>query len=370
MGKGKVVRLILLVLVIVICGVCFYFNFKTEEKGLEVTKWDNVYKGNKISLSYEDSQNISNDSNLLKLDSTYKIREMTKECKTQTDVANKCVDILNAIVEHDDVADSSLKDGYSILKEMGKRKKVSSRDMAIISRDILITAGVDARIGEFRKSDPKKESKSSYYVVEYYSTEYDKWVVLDFLDKGIYIYNKVPLSGVELVKNDKSNITYKGNTDSKKHIKDEKEYFSSYTIPIDNTLSMKKSNMYLTYYTDENDISLIKGGAYISPTIYTKTEELFTKSPSDDGSSMKDDEKAYLVLLAKKDKKTSNVTFVVSAVKNEKLLSNYSLKINNKDMEKVEGSYKEIRLQEGTNTIKLSEDGSKIDSSIVIEKKE
>ena len=130
--------------------------------------------------------------------------------------------------------------------------------MAYIERDMLLVSGFISRIGEFRKEEPQFEDMPSYFVVEYWSQEYKKWIMIDFRDQGYFEKENNPLSAIEITDEKLKDLTYIGNDTQNNYRKKLSEYLSSYTIAIDNTLPMEHSNSYITYCKGTKNIDLKK----------------------------------------------------------------------------------------------------------------
>lgn len=366
--KKSIVRVILLFILVAVVGILFYKNYE-KDKELDVKKWDNIYNEENIVFFYEDNTNIDSNESLKKLNEVYKVKELTSRGENEIDQVLKSIDILNSIVEYDDVADGNLIDGYEILKSKKDSKKVCGREMAIIARDLIITSGYKSRVGEFRVKNPQLSSSPSYYVVEYFSEEDQKWVMIDFKHRAYYLKDKKKLSAIEILNNKYSDLKYNGKSKYYDVKNDFKRYLSSYTIAIDNTLSMKKSNSYLTYISSEKDIDLKKKNKFILPTIFTENKNLFLKNPKD-GVSGKD-KSAYLIMMAKQDKsKNDKITYVIGAFQNYSVINNYYIKINNDNWKQIKSVYSDIELKEGNNTVELSLDGKNSIKKISIDRKE
>ncbi|MGG7177011.1 hypothetical protein ACQPU1_05455 [Clostridium paraputrificum] len=356
--KIKPIRVIILVCIIGICITLYIKNF-ANEKGLRVTAWDNIYNENNITLFYEEGKD--NNKSLQSMNSTYKINEILSKENKEIEKVLQSVDILHSIVSYDDVADSLSSDGYGILKEKGESTKVSGRDMAIIERDILLSAGITSRVGEFRKEEPQFQSNASYYVVEYWSDNYNKWVMIDFKDRGYLDKDGVPLSAIEIIGEDLKNLTYIGKSAQNTYRKEIKKYLYSYTIPIDNSLSMKRSNSYITYASTEKSIDLINEGRFIPATIYTTSKDLFLKSPKAEATG--NDSKAYLLLMKKPMESNQDYTYIVGGFKDGKVMRDYYLRVNDGEMEKVD-MYHDLELKIGDTKIELSLDGTNVVSKV------
>lgn len=363
----RLIKIVLLVAVVAIVIFLYKKNFEVE-KGLKVSLWDNGYNENNITFFYEDMEVKESNENIEKLRSTFNVKELISTETQEIDKVLKTVDILKSIITNDDVAETNINNGYDILMEIGERKKVSERDMAIIERDILLAAGFKSRVGEFRKEKPQFQSNPSYYVVEYFSLEYNKWIMIDFQERAYLKEENTPVSSIDIIGMDFKNLTYVGNNDIKEYKKTINKFLSSYTIAIDNTVEYKKSNSFVTYYSGDKDIDLKKGKVFIAPTIYTSSKDMFIKSPVEIGK--KDDKKPYLIIMKKPVNEVSDYTFVIGAFKNGSVINDYYIRVNNKEMTKVSTIYYEVKLELGNNIIELSQDGKEVTSKVEILREE
>lgn len=363
----RLIRILLFVVVVVIVIFLFMKNFQVE-KGLRVNLWDNIYNENNITFFYEDMEVNSPNENILKLEKTFTIKELLSTEEKEIDKVLKTVDILNNIVTKDDVSEATSNNGYDILMEIGERKKVSEKDMATIERDLLVSAGFKSRVGEFRKEKPRFEISPSYYIVEYYSDEYSKWIMIDFKERGYLIEGDSPVSAIDIIGIDLDELTYICNSDIKTYKKNISGFLSSYTIAIDNTVEFKRSNSFVTYVSGEKDIDIKKGETFIAPTIYTTSKDIFFKSPTNIENKV--DERPYLILMKKPAEDKEDYTFVIGAFKDGTVINDYYIRVNNNDMTKISTIYSEVDLEIGENIIELSKDGKEVISKIEIERKE
>lgn len=363
--ESKITRVLLLIVVVAICAV-LYFKIFGKEIGTKVVSWDNIYNENNLNFFYEDIKESNINSNLKALDDTYSVKKIVSGESTEMKKVLKTVEILNTVVKYDDVKDTLYYNGYDILKAKGTNKKTSGRDMAFIERDFLLTAGFVSRVGEFRKESPQFESSPNYYVVEYWSSENNKWIMIDFLDSGYFESNNKPLSAIEVLNSDVKDLTYVGRSTQNEYRQKIKKYLNSYTIAIDNTLPSKNSNSYVTYVKDSKDVDIMINGNYISPTIFTQNKDTFTIEPGIEAPES--DSKAYLILMKKPvSGKEEKPAFVAGAFQNGAVIDECYIRINNSDFEKVD-RYKEFIMEKGENTIELSLDGQNVISSVKIKK--
>ncbi|MGL5087721.1 MAG: hypothetical protein ACRC68_18740, partial [Clostridium sp.] len=339
-----------IIITVVVISAVFLKEDKSEK--LQVELWDNVYNENNIKMYYGEND----DKKIMQLYDVYKLKEIILTDDSEIDRVLKVVDIVNRIVEFDDVASSKKVNGYDILQEKGELKKVSQRDMAIIARDLMLSIGVKARIGEF-----KTIKSNNYVVVEYWSDEHGKWIMIDFRDRGYITMDSVPCSAIEVIKTSSKNIKYTGKTSSKEYIKDLKKITETYSINIDNTITREKSNSYITYIKEKKYISINYSNKHIPPTIFTENEKLFQINPSSD--TIGEDEKAYIILMKKENEKVDGEKlaekYVVGGFKDSKIIDKYFIKHNNGEFESVK-KYYELELVKGDNTIEISLDGKKV----------
>ncbi|WP_194189987.1 hypothetical protein [Clostridium chrysemydis] len=375
--KGIFKKVILLLIIIGL--VLFYFLSYGKDRGLRIVKWNNFYEGKSIELFYEPlRKSLSLNEKLQRLGNLYKVSEIASKEDSEINKVLKTTEILKTIISPDDVVNTKYVNGYDILRSKGESKKVSKRDSAIILRDLILNLGYESRIGVFRKENPQFETSSEYYVVEYWSPEFNKWVMVDYMSGTIPFNDKEPQGATDLLSSKGLSkvdfIDIKGEEGDMK-IRTFKKYLSSYSIPIDNTLNRKYSNSYISYVTSDKDVDFIASGSYIPPTVFTKNKELLDKSPF--GEKEKDDSKAYLIFMKKSfenkqeekksedEKNKEKYEFIIDAFKNGSVIKDYYLNINGKGFEKIE-DYKTYTFLEGVNTIELSLNGKDVESSVEI----
>lgn len=369
MGK----RILKIFLVALVLSVGAFWLIKSNDKvGYKVITWDNIYNESNIKLFYSSKDDVS----LTTLDDVYKINEITKEQGSLHDRVLNIVDIVHTVVEFDDVKDTNLSSGYAILKEKNTAKKVSQKDMAVILKDFISSQGINARVGEFRGQIGKVNKEENYYVVEYWNSDFNKWVMIDFRDKGYFSNKKIPCSAIEVLEYELNDFSYIGKTEKKKHLSKFNKALDSYTIGIDNTVSRSKSNSYITYlYKGMDSLGVEFKKKFIEPSIFTDEKYLFEKSPNDNVIS--EDSKAYIILMKKYDKslpeaqddekteEIKNDKVIVGAFQNARIIPNYFIRVNDGDFETVE-SYHEYNFIKGKNKIDISLDGINVISSVEI----
>ncbi len=360
MKSAKKVSKVILVLLIIIIGFVYIYSSKYKQ-GLSVKAWENIYNENNIKFFYSDGD----DKKIDILKQTNNVEEKVGNEKDMLKKAINVITVLNEVITFDDIQSTNRVNGFDILKDKADSKKASARDFAIIYRDVLQSLGYTARVGEFKRINTSFNKEKSYYVVEYWSKEFNKWIMIDFIDKGYFDNNGFPCSAMELLNTDIRNFNYTGNNNRRDYIPMLKKVLYTYTISIDNTADMSKSNSYITYIKDKDDITLKFKGNYLPPTIFTENEELMNKNPIEEIRA--EDEKAYLILMKKQEDSSgsedNNESFIIGAFKDGKVLDEYYIRENNGEFTKVK-KYKDINLTEGSNIIELSLNGADVTSKI------
>ncbi|WP_300384049.1 hypothetical protein [Clostridium sp.] len=360
--KTKTLKWIL-ILILIIGGTTLIYKNKTASK-VSVNQWDNIYNEDNLIFFYGDN----NDEKIKVLNELYNIG---KEVSGESDSLKKAIkvsEVLENIIAFDDVSNSKSINGFDIIKEKNGLKKASARDVAIIYRDFLQSVGLTARVGEFKKTDAKDKNQKSYYIVEFWSKSDNKWIMIDFIDHGYLDNQGFPCSATEILNSDIRNLNYKGKSDRNEYIQKLKKVLYTYTVAIDNTTNMSKSNSYLTYFKDKKEISLIFKGKFLPPTIFTENEELINKNPMD--LTIGSDEKPYIILMKKQQENTaeevSKNSFIIGGFKSGSIINKFYLRINSGSFEKME-SYTDLYLEDGVNTIEISLDGENTLNKIEIE---
>ena len=354
----KVKKLLKIIIVAVVLGGLGYaiYDLVRPRETYEIKLWDNIYNGDSIALFYEEE----NDLRIEMLRGIYNLDKIAKE-DDEIKYILKIVEAAGEVVTLGDVNDTKALNGYDIIRLIGEKKTVSAKDMSIIIRDFITSVGYNARIGEIRCSKKDADKYDIYYIVEYYSDKYNKWIAVDIVDGGYFTFENTPCSGVELVEKGISQLKYIGKVSSEEYFSDKKDLFKSYTIMIDNTVDRVKSNSVITYITSKNEITLTYGDKALMPTIYTENRELFTKAPNAEGEV--EDDKAYIILMKSEEEGVER--FVVGGFKNGKIMDEYYVGRSNGTFEKV-NEYFEVELIKGENMISISCDGISEDARIEI----
>lgn len=351
----KLLMIIIVAVVLGGLGYGIYDSVKPKEK-YEIKLWNNIYNGDSIALFYEEESDLR----IEMLRALYNLDKIDKG-DDEINYILKVSEVACKVVTLDNVDDTKALNGYDIIRLIGEKRIVSAKDMAIIVRDFITSVGYDARIGEIRCSKKDEDKYDIYYIVEYYSNKYNKWIAVDIVDGGYFTFENTPCSGVELVEKGVSQLKYIGKVSSEEYFSDKKDLFKSYTIMIDNTVDRVKSNSVITYITSKNEITLTYGDKALMPTIYTENRELFTKAPNSEGEV--EDDKAYIILMKSEEEGVEK--FVVGGFKNGKIMDEYYVGRSNGTFEKV-NEYFELELIKGKNMISISCDGVNEDARIEI----
>ena len=351
----KLLKIIIVAALLGGLGYAIYDLIKPKEK-YEIKLWDNIYNGDSIALFYEEGKDLR----IEMLRAIYNLDKIAKE-DDEIKYILKIVEAAGEVVTLGDVNDTKALNGYDIIRLNGEKKTVSEKDMSIIIRDFITSAGYNARIGEIRCSKKDEDKYDRYYIVEYYSDKYKKWIAIDIVDGGYFTFENTPCSGVELVERKKTELKYIGNISSEEYFSNKKNLFKSYTIMIDNTVDRIKSNSVITYITSKEDIALTYGDETLMPTIYTENTALFTQSP--EVELVTEDDKAYIILMKSEEEDVE--CFLVGGFKDGSIISEYYVGRNDGSFEKV-NEYFEVELIKGENMISISCDGINEDARIEI----
>lgn len=355
--KKKIKIIPVLLIILASCGISYAIYDVLREKDMyEIKLWDNIYNGNSLTFFYEEESDLR----IEMLNATYNLEKKVNKDDELGSILS-LVSEANSIVEIGDVNDTKALNGYDVIRLIGEKRQASKKDMALIIRDFIISVGYDARIGEFRCNKKDQEQLERYYVIEYYSKEYSKWIAIDFVDEGYFIFDGKPCSGIELAQEDISKIEYIGNIESDEYFSSNKKIFKTYTIMIDNTASRKKSNTVLTYIDNENQITLTYRDETLMPIIYTENIELFNIVPGEEGAA--NDTSAYIVMMKSEEQEVER--FVVGGFKDGSIMNEYYVGRNDGSFESV-NEYFEVELIKGENMISISQDGIKEDARIEI----
>lgn len=354
---------IILGVIVVFGGALLGIVNQMNYKGIKVEKWDNYYNESNIVFFYEDFSS----SKIKFLEDTYHLKEATKDEKTDLDKVIKITNIVNKIVEYDDVDNENLNSAYDILVDKGDKKKVSNKDMAIITRDMLSSIGINSRVGMYRSKNAQFKEKSQYYIVEFWSKEFSKWIAVDCIDQGYFVSGDTKLSAMEVLTDNFKNVSYLGKSSQKDYKNKIKKYLDSYSLQIDNTILNEKSNSYVTYLKDKDALELKYINKFAPPTIFTEETKLFEKSPYE--RRIGTDEKAYLILSlinSKSEENNGSITeIIIAGFKDGSVIKEYYVNIDGKGYEKV-NSYTKTELKKGKTSIELSLDGQTPISSVEI----
>lgn len=355
----KTIKRILKIIIVIIVFSSIFMIIRNGEKNndnYKVLKWDNYYDEDNLEIFYTKS-----DKRLETLNSTYRINEFLSKKDDEISKILTVVDIVNSIVEYDDVKDLEYFNGYDILSKKLDGKKISGRDMAIITRDFLSSAGYVSRIGQFKNEKGRFKKDQEYYVVEYWSSQYNKWIMIDFIDRGYFNNSKSPCSAIEVLTIKSKELDYIGKKNKKDYLSNKKDLFETYSMLIDNTLDMKKSNSVITLVKSDKGVYLEHKNKYLSPTIFTKEKKIFERDPNYK-SNIKD--KGIYIILMKKE--GENKSFIIGGFQDGSILDQYYVRKNSGEFTLV-NKYDEIELNSEKNLIEISIDGKDVISKIEIQ---
>ena len=208
MKKSTILKIVAVV-AIVAAGFTIYMKKNKSSEGITVKEWNNTYDGNHIDFFYDDG-----DNNKLKLlNQNYKISEKFSGSDKDVDTALKTSDWIRSSLDVDSITKYSGTNGYDLLNEAQSDKKASGYEMAIMERDILKCVGINVRTGQLRMKPKKGSDISSYSVIEFYSKDEKKWILLDVINRRVFKKDGKYLSAIEFLETKKPDIqTYDNKT--------------------------------------------------------------------------------------------------------------------------------------------------------------
>lgn len=367
MGKSENSKKVILGLLIIAISVGIFIIANKNKFGnynfdyqVQVTNYNNLYEGNNIKFYYMDGENDYQQS----LKSDYKINEVVKKAGNDIEKAFALIDWINEKAQFNISAMETGTNTKEILEKLTTTKSLSDDGYATILEETLSTVGTYVRKGALSTSNNVKPDPSqTYKVVEVWSKVHGKWVMIDGGNKCYMTLNDMPLSAVEVIQNGIENVNIVGlnsEKDMKSYKKNMSKYFNSYTIAVDNNSKFRpaKSNSFVTFVKNVEDIQLENQNGFVSPTIFVNKPDLFILNPEiKSGNRKKDD--IPTVVVSKKDKKEDvdgAVKFTVGAFKDSVMMKKYYISLNGGSYTLV-NDYYDLSVLEGDTKIELSVDG-------------
>jgi len=364
-------RIVIFVIIIVATSLIFWSfkaksNLNSRADGLKITKWDNFYEGDNIHFYYLNTQN----ENLSKLKVKYGLSKLIDAKGDQLDNSIKIMKFINGKVKAESTAMTSDKNALEIMLGAASGNKISDSDYVTIYEEFLASVGINVRRGVLRSTDDKVKGKSYFNVCEIWSDKYNKWIMIDGVNGYYMTEADNPLGAVEIINKGIGKVKIATLKDSSKYIKNMSSYYESYSISVDNNkYGELKSNSKITFLKQGEFPRLETKEGFIQPTIFVNKQEVFKISPKKEYVNT-DKEKIPTLIFAKKDLKNDTKeidNFTIGAFMNSYMVPKYFVKINGGDYIKVD-TFFNLQLVKGTNTIKLSQDGEKLDREVIIEK--
>lgn len=377
MSKGPKKSKIIGLLMIVICvGIFVIFNknklsYYDYKYNVKITNYNNIYEGNNIKFYYMDGEN-DYQKNIKK---EYKLDDIVK--KSGNDI-EKAFAIINWIKEKAEFNISAMKNGDTtkeILEKLTTTKSLSDDGYSIILEESLSALGTYVRKGSLAtKNHIKPKPKQGFKVIEVWSNIHGKWVMIDGGNGCYMTLNDIPLSAVEIIENGLENVKIVGLNSEKEvrqYKKDMAKYFNTYTIAIDNNkFTSPKSNSFVTFIKNGEDIQIENQSGYISPTLFVTKPDLFNLNPQIINGDKNQDEIPTLII-SKKDKKEDtdgSIKFTVGVFNDSVMMKKYYISLNDGTYSEV-NDYYDLSILEGKTKISLSIDGKKPIREIFFERK-
>jgi hypothetical protein len=323
---------------------------------VKITKWDNIYEGSNIQFYYMTKDNVK----LVDLKNKYSLDKVVSEASNDLEKALAMVQWLNRRAEVKPTAMESKKTVDEMITALEINKVISLKEYNAILEEALSSIGVICRTGEFRASNNTKlKDEINYCTLEVWSRAHGKWVMVDGRVEGYLTKADIPLSAIDIINVNHKEITSENIKEPKKYLKYLSNYLSTYTTKVDNNkYNEPKSNSYITFVKNEEDIQLETLIGYLQPTIFVKEEKLFNINPEVVYHNDESDKKPTIIL-AKRNTKDDNeeyVKFTIGTFIHSYMIDNYYISINGKEYTPVE-TYYDLSLPLGITTISLSLDG-------------
>lgn len=369
MRRKRHIRIIILILVSF--GFIIGLRLKGNAKviGLQVNKWDNIYEEKNIKLYY----NNSNKEILEEINNKYNLDKIINESKDELDKSLKILNWINDNMKYKNnikvITDN--KSSLDILEDLGKKDAYSDEEICIVFNDFALSTGMISRIGKLIASKEEKvKIKDNISVCEIWSTKYNKWIMIDPSNNNYILKNDIPMSAIEVINNNLEELSVIGEKSESKYKKDIIKYLEAYSIKIDNGVyGIGKSNSYICYSKNINVDNIPINVNLNYPTIFLNNSYLFELSPKEE--KIESNDKIATIIFSNKasDKaidKNIKMELVAGVFKNSTMVNKYYISIDNGPF-KEENKYFVVKIKEGINIIKLSEDGKTTVREIVFE---
>jgi hypothetical protein len=361
--KRKSIGLGILVIVLSIVGF-WIFSQRGGERDYttEIEKWDNLYSGKNIKFYYIDSSI----SEIATLKNKYKVETLIDE---NTSEIIKCTHVNKWLSEKGESSLTDMdtnKDAEELLSILTAEKKISQKDYNTILQELLSSVGINVRVGEYRLN-------GNYSVLEVWDSKFNKWIMFDTATGGYFKKGDEPLSAIQMLREDLSQLKVGGDEDrtlEKKSIKILDKYLGTYSIRIDNSkYEGSIINSYITYIKDIKDAQLETSKGYIQPTIFVDNDSLFNISPYEEYVNDKSDEIPTIIFAKKniKDDKDDYIKFTLGAFMNSIMSEEFYVRVNQGEFIKVD-TYYNLSIEKGVTTIEISLDGINPLRQVVIKK--
>lgn len=369
MRRKKHIRIIILILISFGFIIGLRLKGNTKVIGLQVNKWDNIYKEKNIKLYY----NNSNKEILEEINNKYNLDKIINGSKDELDKSLKILNWINDNMKYKNnikvITDN--KSSLDVLEDLGKKDAYSDEEICIVFNDFALSTGMISRIGKLIASkEDKVKIKDNISVCEIWSTKYNKWIMIDPSNNNYILKNDIPMSAIEVINNNLEELSVVGEKSESKYKKDIIKYLEAYSIKIDNGVyGIGKSNSYICYVNSINKDSVPINMDLSYPTIFLNSTHLFELSPKNEKIESNDKISTVIFLnktIEKDTDKNIKMELVTGVFKNSTMVNKYYISIDNGPF-KEENNYFIFKIKEGINIIKLSEDGKTTVREIIFE---
>lgn len=155
--------------------------------------YDNTTINTSIKFKKEDNKEF-----LEKLLTEYKLNELIKDCKTDTEKTLKILSWVNKQWKHNGNNEPSKADALTILAEAKQGKNFRCVEYGIVVTSCLKAIGLEARTLGLKTEDVEtRESGAGHVVSEVYLKDLKKWAMIDGQWNAMPSLNGIPLNVVE-----------------------------------------------------------------------------------------------------------------------------------------------------------------------------
>lgn len=151
--------------------------------------------------SYDFTWSRSDEEYLCTLRTRFNLEDLVRNCNTDIEKILNVSNWVHGLFKHDGINEPLKSDPISILEEVEQGKSFRCVEYSIIINGCLNAVGISSRLLSLKTQDCEtREYSAGHVVVEAYSKENNKWIMIDGQWDIIPTINAIPLNAVELQK--------------------------------------------------------------------------------------------------------------------------------------------------------------------------